>query len=74
MEQVLLDEQDFNLENLKSSDDRCKTNLMTYDRDFVQSHAREIDLVVTLGGDGTVLYTASLFQVQSVSAITPYQS
>ena len=30
-----------------------------------EARAREIDFVVTLGGDGTVLYAASLLQVES---------
>ncbi|KAJ3055841.1 hypothetical protein HK097_009044 [Rhizophlyctis rosea] len=62
IEQPLLDEPDFNLENLKASDDRYKTNLSTYDKGCIEQYAREIDLVVTLGGDGTVLYTSALFQ------------
>ncbi|KAJ3062617.1 NAD(+) kinase [Podochytrium sp. JEL0797] len=39
--------------------------------EFCHSHGAEVDLVVTLGGDGTVLYTSSLFQ-NRVPPIVPF--
>ncbi|KAJ3064711.1 NAD(+) kinase [Podochytrium sp. JEL0797] len=42
-----------------------------WDPAFCHSHGSEIDLVVTLGGDGTVLYTSSLFQ-NRVPPIVPF--
>ncbi|KAJ3029288.1 UNVERIFIED_CONTAM: NAD(+) kinase [Siphonaria sp. JEL0065] len=42
-----------------------------WDPEYCISNENEIDLVVTLGGDGTVLYTSSLFQ-NRVPPIVPF--
>ncbi|OBA29005.1 ATP-NAD kinase, partial [Hanseniaspora valbyensis NRRL Y-1626] len=39
-----------------------KSRIKYYDQDFIQKHNNLIDLVITLGGDGTVLYVSNIFQ------------
>ncbi|KAJ3043406.1 hypothetical protein HDV00_005104 [Rhizophlyctis rosea] len=58
----LIDHEDFEVQKLRDSDDRFKTNLKTWNTEFTERHAKDIDLVITLGGDGTVLYASGLFQ------------
>ncbi|KAJ3320371.1 hypothetical protein HDU76_000313 [Blyttiomyces sp. JEL0837] len=43
----------------------------TWDPKFCHDNADKIDLIVTLGGDGTVLYTSGLFQ-KKVPPIVPF--
>ncbi|AET39039.1 NADH/NAD(+) kinase Ecym_3568 [Eremothecium cymbalariae DBVPG len=44
-------------------DSKCsKTKLNYWDNEFVKKHPDLFDLVITLGGDGTVLYVSSIFQ------------
>ncbi|KAL6928060.1 hypothetical protein ACO0SA_002790 [Hanseniaspora valbyensis] len=39
-----------------------KSRIKYYDQEFIQKHNNLIDLVITLGGDGTVLYVSNIFQ------------
>lgn len=52
----------FNAEGLMKEVPRAKTALRYWDKLFVRERATTIDLVITLGGDGTVLFVSSLFQ------------
>ncbi|CCH45955.1 putative inorganic polyphosphate/ATP-NAD kinase [Wickerhamomyces ciferrii] len=52
----------FNPQSLIRDIPRAKTALKYWDKRFINENSELIDLVITLGGDGTVLYTSSLFQ------------
>ncbi|KAJ8325075.1 hypothetical protein QVD99_005855 [Batrachochytrium dendrobatidis] len=66
---------DQSLEETKSSEPTFKydlTNLRFWTQEFcTSSQSNSIDFIVTLGGDGTVLYAAWLFQ-QNVPPIIPF--
>lgn len=50
---------------------KAKTALKYWDKNFIREQYCSIDLVITLGGDGTVLFTSSLFQ-RSVPPVMPF--
>lgn len=50
------------VEGLVKENPQFKDKIKFWDRNFIQEHYGIIDLVITLGGDGTVLYSSSLFQ------------
>ncbi|KAJ3118553.1 NAD(+) kinase [Physocladia obscura] len=52
----------------KNSDDNL---ISVWDAEYCRTNGKDVDLVVTLGGDGTVLYTSSLFQ-DRVPPIVPF--
>ncbi|EJS44094.1 YEL041W [Saccharomyces arboricola H-6] len=53
-------------------DSNCKQNRIKYwSKEFVQSHGSFFDLVITLGGDGTVLFASSIFP-KDVPPIVPF--
>lgn len=58
----LEDSKRFNAQSLVKDIPRAKAALKYWDKPFVSEHYAMIDLVITLGGDGTVLFTSSLFQ------------
>lgn len=61
---------DYHLENSKKFDadslnkdvPNSKTHLKYWNKTFIKERNATIDLIITLGGDGTVLYVSSLFQ------------
>jgi NAD+ kinase len=61
---------DYHLENSKKFDadtlnkdiPRAKQHLKYWDKNFIRQNHSIVDLIITLGGDGTVLYVSSLFQ------------
>lgn len=52
----------FNAESLVKELPKALHYLRYWDREFIHTRSQIFDLVVTLGGDGTVLYVSSLFQ------------
>lgn len=42
--------------------EKNKNRIRYYDLDFIEKNNNLIDLVITLGGDGTVLYVSNIFQ------------
>ncbi|KAK4934049.1 NAD(+) kinase [Elasticomyces elasticus] len=52
----------FDAEGLRAKDDRHKSMLRYWTPDLCWSSPEKFDLVLTLGGDGTVLFTSWLFQ------------
>ncbi|ONH69311.1 NAD(+) kinase [Cyberlindnera fabianii] len=52
----------FNAAGIVTELPKAKHYLKYWDRAFVRERSSMIDLVITLGGDGTVLYVSSLFQ------------
>lgn len=52
----------FNPHSLIKEIPRAKTALKYWDKQVIREKYANIDLVITLGGDGTVLFTSSLFQ------------
>lgn len=52
----------FNPHSLIKEIPRAKDDLKYWDKSFIRDNYASIDLVITLGGDGTVLFTSSLFQ------------
>ncbi|KAI5305147.1 hypothetical protein KEM56_005175 [Ascosphaera pollenicola] len=52
----------FHLEELYSQEPTAKERLKFWQPDFLCTSPDQIDFVVTLGGDGTVLHTSNLFQ------------
>ncbi|KAJ3336394.1 hypothetical protein HDU93_002919 [Gonapodya sp. JEL0774] len=49
-----------------------REKLRFWDPEFCATSADDIDLIITLGGDGTVLYTSWLFQRSQVPPIIPF--
>ncbi|CAI4059705.1 hypothetical protein N7582_001424 [Saccharomyces uvarum] len=53
-------------------DSHCKQSRIKYwSKEFVQNHDSFFDLVITLGGDGTVLFASSIFP-KNVPPIVPF--
>ncbi|KOG99907.1 NADH/NAD(+) kinase [Saccharomyces eubayanus] len=53
-------------------DSNCKQSRIKYwSKEFVQNHDSFFDLVITLGGDGTVLFASSIFP-KNVPPIVPF--
>lgn len=52
----------FNVPSLIAKDSRYESMLRFWTRDLCWTTPEKFDLVLTLGGDGTVLYTSHLFQ------------
>lgn len=52
----------FNVSSLLAKDSRYESMLRFWTRDLCWTTPEKFDLVLTLGGDGTVLYTSHLFQ------------
>lgn len=52
----------FNARELFDSLDKARRNLRFWDKQFATRNPELFDLVLTLGGDGTVLYVLNLFQ------------
>lgn len=52
----------FNATNLFETIPKAKKYLKFWDKKFALQNPQKFDLVVTLGGDGTVLYVSNLFQ------------
>ncbi|KAK5941795.1 NAD(+) kinase [Knufia obscura] len=52
----------FDAPSLQAKDPRFKSMLRYWTPDLCWSHPEKFDLVLTLGGDGTVLFTSWLFQ------------
>lgn len=48
--------------NNKENIAKIKQRIKYYNQDFIQKNNNLIDLVITLGGDGTVLYVSNIFQ------------
>ncbi|KAK9447123.1 NAD kinase [Limtongia smithiae] len=62
VEEVLKDNEDFDFEGLMKAHESRQDRLRWWSPDLCKEHPQMFDLVVTLGGDGTVLYTSRLFQ------------
>lgn len=62
VEKRLENEPEFNVARLMKEEPSAKERLKYWDNDFVAEKAHIFDFVITLGGDGTVLYTSWLFQ------------
>lgn len=52
----------FNGKGLFAEDDSYEPRLKYWDEDVARKHPHSFDFVITLGGDGTVLYASWLFQ------------
>lgn len=52
----------FNAAGLVSDSQNCSDRLRYWTKELVRDDPDEFDLVLTLGGDGTVLYVSTLFQ------------
>ncbi|KXS21844.1 ATP-NAD kinase [Gonapodya prolifera JEL478] len=57
---------------LSGSEAPVRDNLKFWDPEFCAVNADQIDFIITLGGDGTVLYTSWLFQRSQVPPIIPF--
>lgn len=55
-----------------ANEDPNSVRLLFWDAEFCRNHVDEIDFIITLGGDGTVLYTSWLFQQSSVPLLIPF--
>ncbi|KAJ8102205.1 ATP-NAD kinase-like domain-containing protein [Lipomyces tetrasporus] len=62
VEDVLKENELFNEKQLLSADKSRHDRLKYWTSDLCEEHPQMFDLVITLGGDGTVLYTSRLFQ------------
>lgn len=62
IENVIAETPSFNFEKLKRDNPKKAHNIKLWSPETISEYANNIDLVVTLGGDGTVLYTSWLFQ------------
>ncbi|KAJ3216984.1 hypothetical protein HK099_005661 [Clydaea vesicula] len=58
-------------QELKESE-KFKDSLFFWDREFCLNNAEEIDMIITLGGDGTVLYASWLFQNAQVPPVIAF--
>lgn len=54
--------QRFNIENLINDVPSAKDRIKFWTKNLIRDHVDLFDFVITLGGDGTVLYTSTLFQ------------
>lgn len=62
VEKVLQGSEQFGAEDIYK-DSRCKEQRIRYwDKEFVAQHDGFFDMIITLGGDGTVLFVSSIFQ------------
>ncbi|TPX37075.1 NAD+ kinase [Synchytrium microbalum] len=55
----------FDYDEICSQSDKVKSRLKFWGREFIRNRADDVNLAITLGGDGTVLYSSWLFQKQS---------
>ncbi|TPX40802.1 NAD+ kinase [Synchytrium endobioticum] len=55
----------FDYDSLKENSPAVRDRLKFWGREFIKTRADDVSLAITLGGDGTVLYTSWLFQKQS---------
>ncbi|KAI8825003.1 ATP-NAD kinase-like domain-containing protein [Fimicolochytrium jonesii] len=62
----------FNYEKLVSTHPHYVEKLMFWDSELCATHAEHIDFVITLGGDGTVIYTSWLFQHAQVPPVVSF--
>lgn len=62
VEKTLQDEKEFDTEGLYAENPSARRRLKFWDMDLVHNQPQAFDFVVTLGGDGTVLYASWLFQ------------
>lgn len=62
VEKKLEHSEDFDAANLLSAEPSAKGRLKYWDMESIRQHPELIDFVITLGGDGTVLYASWLFQ------------
>jgi NAD kinase len=53
-------------------DPSYEDRILFWTPEFLKSNFDQIDLIVTLGGDGTVLYAAWLFQTSQVPPVIPF--
>jgi NAD+ kinase len=68
IQDVVANDQIFNYGKMK---DEYGEQVQIWDHDFIKRSSSSIDFIITLGGDGTVLYAAWLFQ-QYVPPIIPF--
>ncbi|CAN6613924.1 ATP-NADH kinase Yef1p [Trichomonascus vanleenenianus] len=61
VQDILRERKEFGYDDLKEQTDGLD-RLSYWDADYCRNHPNYFDLVITLGGDGTVLYTSWLFQ------------
>ena len=62
IEETLEDSPDLDVKSM-FKDSKCKLYRIRYwNQDFIDTQNDKIDVVLTLGGDGTVLYVSSIFQ------------
>ncbi|RPA98895.1 ATP-NAD kinase [Choiromyces venosus 120613-1] len=62
VENVLEDAPEFDVEGLVKKCPRCKSRLHYWNAELCAKRPHTFDFVITLGGDGTVLYASWLFQ------------
>lgn len=62
VENILKNNAIFDAEGLTAEDPIYGDRLKYWDTDLARNHPQTFDLVITLGGDGTVLYASWLFQ------------
>ncbi|MCJ1480124.1 hypothetical protein MMC06_000278 [Schaereria dolodes] len=62
VENTLLDNHKFNAKGLLAQDPSYERRLKYWNNELCAKHPHTFDFVVTLGGDGTVLYASWLFQ------------
>lgn len=62
VEKRLETEPRFGASTLLAEEPSAEGRLRFWDTQFVKEHAHQVDFAITLGGDGTVLYTSWLFQ------------
>lgn len=53
-------------------DPTYKSRLLFWTPEFCRTSPNEIDFIITLGGDGTVLFASWLFQNSQVPPIVPF--
>jgi NAD+ kinase len=62
VEDTLKDDPTFDAEGLCAEDPTVRDRLKYWDTELARKHPHTFDFVITLGGDGTVLYASWLFQ------------
>lgn len=62
VEDTMRDSKVFNTEEITNLDDACKNRIKYWNNELCRKKPHQFEIVVALGGDGTVLYASWLFQ------------
>ena len=62
----------FGYQSLLEIDQSYRERLLFWTPEFLKTNYEQIDFIITLGGDGTVLYATWLFQTSQVPPVIPF--